>query len=128
MLYVAEAIYKEITKIKTESPDIHNIEAIERFIGSEIYNLIGSGEFHDNLFKDLLKKKCLDEETNKLLEIQKKAVVSKFGSTKSQYFTKSQFPLSETQSAYDLLWRMCESYELWCIETNNKNKITLKMI
>ena len=55
MLYVAEIIYKEVSKIKKENPNIPNVEAIERFIGTEIYNLIGSGEFHNNLYT------CLDD-------------------------------------------------------------------
>tara|TARA_E500000331_G_C17227034_1_gene700795 strand:- start:1303 stop:1806 length:504 start_codon:yes stop_codon:yes gene_type:complete len=128
MLYVAEIIYKEVSKIKKENPNIPNVEAIERFIGTEIYNLIGSGEFHNNLYKSLLEKKNINNETSKLLDIQKKAVMSKFGYIKSEYFAKSKFPLSETQSAHDLLWRMCESYELWCKETDCTNKIKLNLI
>ena len=128
MLYVAEAIYKEVSKIKKENPEIPNVQAIERFIGSKIYNSIGNGEFHNNLYKNLLEKKYLNKETLKLLEIQKLAVMSKFGNSKSLYFSKSQFPLSETQGAYGLLWRMCESYELWCKETNNRSKLTLNIV
>tara|TARA_A100001011_G_C14118955_1_gene760390 strand:- start:560 stop:976 length:417 start_codon:yes stop_codon:yes gene_type:complete len=128
MLFVAEVIYREVSKIKKENPNIPNVEAIERFIGSKIYNSIGSGEYHNNLYKNLLKKEHLTDETIRLLDIQKKAVMSKFGLNKNAYFTKSQFPLSETQSAYDLLWRMCESYELWCKETGYKNKIKLNLI
>ena len=44
MLYVAELIYQEVLKIKKKNPEIPNIEAIERFIGTEVYNFIGSGE------------------------------------------------------------------------------------
>ena len=127
MLYVAELIYQEVLKVKKNNPDIPNIEAIERFIGTEVYNFIGSGEFHNNLHKDLLQKKSLNEETSKLLDVQKRTVMREFGPSKSQYFTKSQFPLSETQSAYNLLWRMCESYELWCKETNQKKLILLNL-
>ena len=44
------------------------------------------------------------------------------------YFTKSHFPLEISQRAFDLLWRMCESYELWCRETKQENLITLNII
>ena len=30
------------------------------------------------------------------------------------YYAKSSFPLEISQRAFDHLWRMCESYELWC--------------
>ena len=35
ILYVAEAIYLEIFKIKKQNNDISNIDAIERFMGSK---------------------------------------------------------------------------------------------
>ena len=44
------------------------------------------------------------------------------------YYTKSYFPLEISQRAFDHLWRMCESYELWCKETNQLDLITLKLI
>ena len=46
ILYVAEIIYKEIYNLK-EKNNINNIEAFERFIGSETYEKISSGKFHD---------------------------------------------------------------------------------
>ena len=44
------------------------------------------------------------------------------------YYTKSHFPLEISQRAFDQLWRMCESYELWCQESNQKSLIYLKLI
>ena len=41
------------------------------------------------------------------------------------YFAKSSFPLSNSQTRFDILWRMCESYELWCKEINQEKSITL---
>ena len=44
------------------------------------------------------------------------------------YYAKSHFPLELSQRAFDHLWRMCESYELWCKETKQDNLISLDMI
>ena len=43
------------------------------------------------------------------------------------YYAKSHFPLELSQRAFDHLWRMCESYELWCKESNQKYPLTLKI-
>ena len=55
ILLVAEKIYLKICKIKKNNPEISNIDAIESFIGSETYNEISSGKFHDELLKKLEK-------------------------------------------------------------------------
>jgi hypothetical protein len=65
VLYIAEVIYLEISKIKKNNPDFSNIDAIDNFIGSKIYNKISSGKFHDEWFKKLEKKKFIDENTKK---------------------------------------------------------------
>ena len=44
------------------------------------------------------------------------------------YYAKSSFPLEISQRAFDQLWRMCESYELWCKETNQSDKLLLKIV
>ena len=44
------------------------------------------------------------------------------------YYTKSHFPLEISQRAFDHLWRVCESYEMWCNETKQKKLITLKIL
>ena len=44
------------------------------------------------------------------------------------YYAKSHFPLEISQRAFDHLWRMCESYELWCKESKQEKLITLKII
>ena len=43
VLYVAEKIYSEISKIKKNNLSFSNIDAIDNFIGSKIYNEISSG-------------------------------------------------------------------------------------
>ena len=55
VLYVAETIYLEILKLK-KNDNLNNIEAFERFIGSQIYKKISSGKFHDEWFNNLEKK------------------------------------------------------------------------
>ena len=52
VLYVAEVIYLEISKIKKNN-NLNNIEAFETFIGSEKYKEISSGKFHDKWFTEL---------------------------------------------------------------------------
>ena len=43
------------------------------------------------------------------------------------YYTKNQIPLKISHRAFELIWRMCESYELWCRETNQKNLLKLNI-
>ena len=65
VIYVAEKIYLEISKIKKNNPDIPTVEAIDRFIGTKIYEEISTGEFHNKWFKELKKNNFIDNETNK---------------------------------------------------------------
>ena len=51
VIVIAEIIYLSISKIKQENSTISNIEAIDRFIGTKIYEEISSGKFHDTWFK-----------------------------------------------------------------------------
>jgi len=44
------------------------------------------------------------------------------------YYAKSHYPLEISQRAFDHIWRMCESYELWCKESKKENLIFLKII
>ena len=136
ILFVAEKIYQEIQKIKKKNPDFSNIDAIDNFIGSKTYNEISSGQYHDNWFKELEENNFLDKKTKKkipeetisLLKIQRDMVVKQLVQYPDLYYTKSHFPLEISQRAFDHLWRMCESYELWCKETNQKKLILLNLI
>tara|TARA_B100001758_G_C18187917_1_gene493017 strand:+ start:73 stop:510 length:438 start_codon:yes stop_codon:yes gene_type:complete len=136
ILLVAEKIYLEICKIKKTNKDLSNIDAIESFIGSKIYNEISSGEFHDKWFKQLEKNNFIDnntkqkvpDETIKLLKVQRDVMVKQLIQFPDLYYTKSHFPLEISQRAFDQLWRMCESYELWCKETKQFKLMILKII
>ena len=135
VLHVAEFIYLEIFQIK-KSENINNVEAVERFIGSDKYKKISSGRFHDEWFADLRKNNFVDQETGKkipsetirLLEIQKDSMIKQLIQYPELYYAKSHFPLEISQRAFDHLWRICESYELWCKETNQKKLIHLNLI
>ena len=135
ILYVAKIIYLEILKIKKKNNNFSNIDAIDNFIGSETYKKISNGDFHNEWFAELENNSFIDkktkekipEETLKLLKIQKDMMVKQLIQFPDLYFAKSHFPLELSQRAFDHLWRMCESYELWCKETNQKKLILLNL-
>ena len=136
VLLVAELIYTKICEIKKMNPNFSNINAIETFIGTETYNQISNGKFHEDLIKKLEKgdfldkktKKKIPDETLKLLQIQKDVMVKQLIQFPELYYTKSHYPLEISQRAFDHLWRMCESYELWCKETKQSHLLVLNII
>ena len=136
ILFVAEIIYLKICEIKKKNPDFSNIDSIDSFIGTESYKEISSGKFHDKWFEDLKKnnfidiktKKKVPVETLKLLHIQKDMMIKQLIQFPNLYYTKSHFPLEISQRAFNHLWRMCESYELWCRETKQPKLIFLNII
>ena len=135
ILFVAKKIYDEIVEIKKKNPDLSTLDAFDTFIGSDTYNLVSSGKFHDKWFKELEQNNFVDKktkkkipyETIKLLNIQKDMMIKQLIQFPNLYYAKSHFPLEISQRAFDHLWRMCESYELWCKETNQKKLIVLNL-
>ena len=136
VLYVAELIYKKISEIKANNSSISTNDAIEGFIGSQTYEEISSGEFHNKWFEQLEKDNFVDqntkqkvpEETIRLLQIQKDMMVKQLIQFPDLYYTKSHFPLEISQRAFDHLWRICESYEMWCNETKQEKLIVLDIL
>ena len=136
VLRVAELIYSKVVNIKKENPEVSNIQAFEFFMTTKDYDLISSGEFHDNWFLELknnnfidkISGKKINDETMRLLEIQKDSMVKFLMKIPKLYYTKSHFPLEISQRAFDHLWRICESYEMWCKETKQENLINLKIL
>jgi hypothetical protein len=136
VLRVAELIYSKIIEIKNQNPEINNIQAFEIFMTTKDYDLISSGEFHEkwiselkeNNFIDKITGKKINEETLRLLEIQKDSMVKFLLKIPKLYYTKTHFPLEISQRAFNHLWRVCESYEMWCKETKQKNLIKLNLI
>ena len=136
VLFVAEIIYFEISKIKKDNLEFSNIDAIDNFIGSDTYKKISSGKFHDEWFEELSKnnfidkktKKKIPDETLRLLKVQKDMMIKQMIQFPNLYYAKSHFPLEISQRAFDHLWRMCESYELWCKETKQSKLLVLNII
>ena len=136
VLRVAELIYSKIFKIKRENPEMNNLQALEVFMTTKDFELISSGEFHDqwfselknNSFIDQITGKKINDETMKLLEIQKDSMIKLLMKIPKVYYTKSHFPLETSQRAFDHLWRVCESYEMWCKETKQEKLITLNIL
>ena len=136
VLRVAELIYLKITDIKKQNPQINNIQAFEIFMTTKDYDLISSGEYHNqwflelknNKFVDKMTKKKINDETIRLLELQKDSMLKFLMKIPKLYYTKSHFPLEISQRAFDHLWRVCESYEMWCKETKQEKLITLNIL
>ena len=136
VLRVAELIYSSVVNIKKENPGMTNIQAFELFMTTKDYDLISSGEFHnqwflelkDNNFIDKITGKKINDETMRLLEIQKDSMVKFLMKIPKLYYTKSHFPLEISQRAFDHLWRVCESYEMWCKETKQEKLIELNIL
>ena len=136
VLRVAEMIYLKIVDIKKQNSQINNIQAFEIFMTTKDFDFISSGEYHDQWFSELKKNNFIDEETKKkinsetikLLELQKDSMVKFLMKIPKLYYTKSHFPLEISQRACDHLWRVCESYEMWCKETKQEKLITLNIL
>ena len=136
VLRVAEMIYLKITDIKKQNSQINNIQAFEIFMTTKDFDLISSGEYHNQWFSELkqnnfidkVTKKKINNETIKLLELQKDSMVKFLMKIPKLYYTKSHFPLEISQRAFDHLWRVCESYEMWCKETKQEKLITLNIL
>ena len=135
VLRAAEFVYSNIVKIKSSNPEVNNIQAFEIFMTSEEYDLLSSGKFHDNWFLELknnefidqITKKKINRETLRLLELQKDSMIKFLMKIPKLYYTKSHFPLEISQRAFDHLWRVCETYEMWCKETKQEKLIKLNL-
>ena len=136
VLRVAELIYSKIIEIKNQNPEVNNIQAFEIFMTTKDYDFISSGEFHDNWiselkdndFIDKITGKKINEETLRLLDIQKDSMIKFLLKIPKLYYTKTHFPLELSQRAFDHLWRVCESYEMWCKETKQDKLIKLDLL
>ena len=82
----------------------------------------------NNNFIDKKTNKKIPDETLNLLKVQKDILIKQLIQFPDLYYAKSHFPLEISQRAFDQLWRMCESYELWCKETNQSELISLNII
>ena len=81
----------------------------------------------NNSFIDKDSGEKIPEETIRLLKIQKDATIKQLIKYPELYYAKTSFPLEISQRAFDYLWRMCESYELWSKESGRTTKLYLKI-
>ncbi len=133
VIYIAEVIYSYISIIKKKNSPLKTKDAIYKFIESEHYGRLSRGTFHDEWFNDLKKHNYIDQETGnkipietiKLLEIQRNATIKQLIKIPNLYDTENNNLTEVSNKAYQFLWRMCESYELWCKET--KQPVTLSL-
>ena len=136
VLFIAEIIYKNVVQIKLQYPNIKNEDAINKFLETDTYENLSSGKLHNDWFNKLKTNNFIDEETGnkipeetiKLLNIQKNAMIKQLIKIPNLYNTKNNNLLELSTRAYKLIFRMCESYELWCKETNQSQLIQLDVL
>ncbi len=132
----AEIIYEEITSIKIKNQNLETENAINKFIDTKTFNELSTGKLHDKWFNQLKINNYIDNETGekipietiRLLEIQRDLMIKQLIKAPKQYEVKSGTIINTSKKTYELLWRMCESYELWCYETKQKKKLSLRII
>ena len=136
VIYMAEIIYSYISIIKKKYPNIETKEAINKFMETKEFKKLSNGTLHDEWFAELKKNNYLDQEsgnkipneTIKLLNIQKDITIKQLIEIPALYESKNNTLIEVSMRAHQFLWRMCESYELWSRETNQSEKLLLKII
>jgi hypothetical protein len=136
VIYVAEIIYSYVSIIKKKNLDIETKEAIDKFMETEEFKKLSDGTLHDEWFAELKKNNYLDQETGKkipeetikLLNIQKDITIKQLIKIPALYETKDNTLIEASMRAHQFLWRMCESYELWCKETDRSEQLLLNII
>ena len=135
VIYIAEIIYSYICIIKKKYPNIKTKDAIYKFIETEHFTKLSSGELHNDWFNKLKKDNYTNQETGtkipketiKLLEIQRDATIKQLIKIPNLYETKNNTLIEASNRSYQFLWRMCESYELWCKETKQPETLVLNI-
>jgi len=136
VIYMAEIIYSYVSIIKKKNLNIETKEAIDKFMKTEEFNKLSNGTLHEEWFSELEKNNYLDqetgkkipEETMKLLNIQKDVTIKQLIKIPALYETKNNTLIEASIRAHQFLWRMCESYELWCKETGQSEQLLLNII
>ena len=136
VIYMAEIIYSYISIIKKKNPSVDTKEAISKFMETEEFKKLSDGTLHDNWFAELKKNNYFDQETGskipnetiKLLNIQKNMTIKQLIKIPALYETKDDTLIEASMRANQFLWRMCESYELWCNEADQSEQLLLKII
>ena len=135
VIYMAEIIYSYVSIIKNKYSNIETKDAINKFMETEEFKKLSNGTLHDDWFAELKKNKYLDQETGckipdetiKLLDIQKDMTIKQLMRIPALYEVKNNTLNEASMRAHQFLWRMCESYELWCKETNQSEQLLLNI-
>tara|TARA_B110001454_G_scaffold203947_1_gene212273 strand:- start:290 stop:730 length:441 start_codon:yes stop_codon:yes gene_type:complete len=136
VIYMAEVIYSNISIIIKKNPKIQTKDAINKFIETDTFNKLSEGKLHNNWLNELKDNNYIDSETgNKipqetldLLEIQREATIKQLIKIPKLYEAKNNTMIEPSNRAYQFIWRMCESYELWCKESNQKELLPLNIL
>ena len=136
VIYMAEIIYSFVSIIKKKNLGIETREAIDKFMETEQFKKLSDGTLHEEWFAELKKNDYLDQETGKkipeetikLLNIQKDITIKQLIKVPVLYEAKDNTLIDASMRAHHFLWRMCESYELWCKETSQSEQLLLNII
>jgi len=132
-IYIAEIKYFYFLIIKKKKKNIETKEAINKFMETKEFEKLSDGTLHEEWFAELKKNNYLDQETGKkipeetikLLNIQKDVTIKQLIKVPALYDSKNNTLIEASTRAYQFLWRMCESYELWCKETGQSEQLLL---
>ena len=132
---MAEVIYSYVSIEKKKYQDIDVKQAINKFMETSEFTKLSTGALHDEWFGELKKNEYLDkdtgnkipDETIKLLEIQKNMTIKNLIKIPKLYETENYTLIEASDRAHQFLWRMCESYELWCKETGQSEQLLLNI-
>ena len=135
VIYMAEIIYSYVSIIKNKYSDIETKDAINKFMETVEFKKLSNGTLHDEWFAELKKNKYLDQETGnkipdetiKLLGIQKDMTIKQLIKIPPLYEEKDNTLIEASTRAHQFLWRMCESYELWCKEADQSEHLLLNI-
>ena len=135
VIYMAEIIYSYVSIIKNKYSNIETKDAINKFMETEEFKKLSNGTLHDDWFAELKKNKYFDQETGckipdetiKLLDIQKDMTIKQLMRIPALYEVNNNTLIEASMRAHQFLWRMCESYELWCKETNQSEQLLLNI-
>ena len=136
VIYMAEIIYSYVSIIKKKNLNIETKEAIDKFMETEEFKKLSDGTLHEEWFSVLEENNYLDQETGekipeetiKLLNIQKDITIKQLIKIPALYQTNNNTLIEASIRAHQFLWRMCESYELWCRETGQSEQLLLNII
>ena len=136
VIYMAEIIYSYVSIIKKKNSTISTKDAINRFMETDQFKKLRDGTLHDAWFIELKKNDFIDKETSvripqetiKLLEIQRDVTIKQLSSIPELYEVENNTLIEVSNRAYQFLWRMCESYELWCNEADHSEQLLLQII